>query len=217
VNINYKLVLLIAVFFFLHVAAELSYGSLIFSYVTERDLGGESTGRLMTSMFWGALTVGRLVAVPLAIYFKPRILLLADLIGWVVSIGLLLVWTDLLAVWIASFGMGFSLASMFPMTIAFAERRIAITGRITGLFFVGGSLGSMSIPLIIGNLFESDDASSNNPVSQFIGDLLPLQGPQYMMWIMLGLGVLALAVLTALVIYSPESSRLDAETLATEA
>jgi MFS family permease len=146
-------------------------------------------------------------------------LLLVDVLGWIASAGLLLLWTDLPAVWIASFGMGVSIASMFPMTLAFVERRMVITGRITGLFFIGSSFGSMTMPWLIGSLFDSDDpeAVSNNPVSRWIGDVLPLEGPQSMMWIILGLGLIALAVLLALVIYSPESSRLDAETLATEA
>jgi MFS family permease len=38
--------------------------------------------------------------------------------------------------------------------IAVAERQLTITGRITGWFFVGGSLGNMSIPWLIGQLFE---------------------------------------------------------------
>jgi fucose permease len=50
--------------------------------------------------------------------------------------------------------MGVGIAPMFPTSISLAERRMAITGQVTGWFLVGASLGSMSIPLLIGQLFE---------------------------------------------------------------
>jgi fucose permease len=47
------------------------------------------------------------------------------------------------------------MASIFPIMISLAERRMTITGRITSWFFVGASTGSMSLPWLIGQLFES--------------------------------------------------------------
>jgi len=47
------------------------------------------------------------------------------------------------------------MASIFPMMLSFAERRMSITGRITGWFFVGASAGGMTLPWLIGQLFES--------------------------------------------------------------
>ncbi len=75
--------------------------------------------------------------------------------------------------------MGLSIAPMFPTSISLAERRMAITGRVTGWFLVGASLGSMSMPLLIGQLFE--------PI-----------GPQVVMIIILIDVLLALGVLVAI-------------------
>ena len=50
--------------------------------------------------------------------------------------------------------MGISMASIFPVTITLAERRMPITGQTTSWFFVGVGLGSMLMPWLIGQLFE---------------------------------------------------------------
>ncbi len=50
--------------------------------------------------------------------------------------------------------MGMSMASIFPTSINFAERNMDITGRITSWFFIGGSIGSMFFPWLIGQFFE---------------------------------------------------------------
>ncbi len=50
--------------------------------------------------------------------------------------------------------MGISMASVFPVTITLAERRMPITGQTTSWFFVGVGLGSMLMPWLIGQLFE---------------------------------------------------------------
>ena len=46
------------------------------------------------------------------------------------------------------------MASIFPTAISFAERRLPITGRVTGWFLVAASSGAMSVPWLIGQLFE---------------------------------------------------------------
>jgi len=46
------------------------------------------------------------------------------------------------------------MASIFPTTLTLAERRMTITGRVTGWFIVGASAGSMSLPWLVGQLFE---------------------------------------------------------------
>ena len=46
------------------------------------------------------------------------------------------------------------MASVFPTTFSLAERRMTITGRITSYFFVGVTLGAMTVPWLIGQLFD---------------------------------------------------------------
>jgi branched-subunit amino acid permease len=74
------------------------------------------------------------------------------------------------------------MASLFPSTITFAGRRLNITGRITGWFFIGVGAGSMVFPWSIGQVFET-------------------VGPQSMMVIIVIAILLALAVLGILMRY----------------
>jgi fucose permease len=46
------------------------------------------------------------------------------------------------------------MAAIFPTTVTLAGTWMPITGRVTGWFFVGSSLGGMTIPWLIGQLFE---------------------------------------------------------------
>ena len=150
------LILMVAILFFLHVGVELGFGGWIFSYAVATRIGPDTIARLLNSTFWGALTLGRLVSIPLAVKIRPKTMLLLDLLGAAASIGLLLLLPDWSpAVWIGTFGLGFSIASMFPATLNFAERRMPITGSVTAILLVGANAGSMTLPWLIGQLFET--------------------------------------------------------------
>ena len=47
------------------------------------------------------------------------------------------------------------MASAFAALMSMGEHHIAITGRVTSFFLVGASLGSMTVPWLIGQSFES--------------------------------------------------------------
>lgn len=153
--VNGPLVALFALFFFVYVGAEIGYGGWIFTYTVARGLGSETIAAYLTSAFWGALTAGRLLSIPLAARLRPRAILGLDLAGCLGSVAVILLWPQsLAAVWLGTLGLGLSMASIFPTTFSLAERHIPISGRVTGWFFVGASLGGMSLPWLIGQLFE---------------------------------------------------------------
>ena len=112
--------------------------------------------------------------------FRSSILLWADLIGCLLSIILILLLPHSpTAIWVGTIGVGFSMASMFPMMMTLAERRLGLTGKITGLFLIGASLGGMTVPWLIGQLFEG-------------------VGPVVTMWVILVVMVLAVGVYYAI-------------------
>ncbi len=149
------LVALFVACFFFYVGAEIGFGAWVFTYARTLGLADEVAAAYLTSAFWGALTLGRLLAIPLAARFRPRTLLAADLTGCLVSVGLvLLLPRSTEALWIGAIGAGLSMASVFPTLMNLAGRRLRLTGRVTSLFFVGASLGGMFLPWLIGQLFE---------------------------------------------------------------
>ena len=150
------LVVLIASFFFLYVGSETSFGGWIATYAKVAGLGDATTAAYLTSVFWGALTLGRLLSIPLAARLRPRTLLFADLVGCLLSVLVVIAWPGApAALWIGTFGAGFSMASLFPTMISFAGRHMTTTGKTTAWFFVGASSGGMIIPWLIGQWFES--------------------------------------------------------------
>jgi fucose permease len=153
---NPLIVVLVAFVLLLYVGAESSVGGWIYTYATATGLGSESNAAYLTSLFWGVLAAGRLLSILLVTRFSPRTMLIADWLGCLVSVGVMVVLDKAsLAVWAGTFGIGLSMASIFPLMLTFAEQRVSITGRVTGWFLVGSSVGGMTLPWLIGQLFES--------------------------------------------------------------
>jgi fucose permease len=147
---------LIAIFFFLHVAAEISYGSWIYTYSLTKKLADEVSAGYLTSAFWGSFTFGRLVTTFLALKVSTKAQLGGSVVGALLSLLVLLIWSDsVAAVWIATFAYGISLAGLFPGSITLASENLHMTGAVTGIFLVGTSLGAMVVPWLIGQFFES--------------------------------------------------------------
>ena len=170
---------LTAIFFFMHVGAELSFAGWIFSYAEEAGKS-ETTARVLNSLFWGGLVVGRIVAIPLSRRLAPVRMLQIDLGGAVASIGLMAVLPNWpLSIWIGTIGFGASVASMFATSINYAEQRMTITSHVTSLFLVGGSAGSMSLPWLVGQYFES-------------------RGPESMVYVITGASLAAVALFLAM-------------------
>lgn len=164
---NRRLVGLVTLIFFLQGGAEISFGSWIFAYATAYALPPE-TAAYATSAFWGGLAVGRLVGIPMAARVRPRWMLLGGLTGCLVSVaGLLIGAGSPVTVWLGTISLGLSTATVLPTTLAMAMRRMPVTGRVIGWFFVGGSAGSILLPWLIGQAFE--------PI-----------GPQALPWLLMG-------------------------------
>lgn len=149
------LILFTAAILFFYVGAEIGFGGWIYTYALELNLANATTAAYLTSAFWGAFTIGRLVSIPMATRFRPRVLMLTDFIGCLLGIGIIVLLSQSqIALWGGAVLVGISMASVFPTTISLAERRMTITGQTTSLFFIGVGLGSMLIPWLMGQLIE---------------------------------------------------------------
>jgi FHS family Na+ dependent glucose MFS transporter 1 len=149
------LVVLVSLFLFCYSGASNCFGGWVYTYALRLELATPVTAAYLTSVYWGALTAGRLISIPLAMRFKPALLLWVDLLGSLASVVLILLWSpDPLAIWVGSAGLGLFLASMFPTAVSYAGQRMAVTGQVTAWFSVGASLGSLVLPLAVGQFFE---------------------------------------------------------------
>jgi MFS transporter, FHS family, Na+ dependent glucose transporter 1 len=152
---NSRLVFLIALFLFLYVGAEVSFAGWIFTYTVELKLSSTTTAAYLTSLFWGSLTIGRMLTIPLATRFKAQAILFGSLAGGLLCLILMLgISHSFATLLVATIGLGLSMASIFPTTFSFAGRHLAISGKVTGWFVFGSSAGAMLIPLLIGQAFK---------------------------------------------------------------
>ncbi len=146
---------LVVLFFFLYAGFEVGYSGWVYTYGLQRHHFEPATAAYLASVFWGMLTLGRLAIIPLAGRLHPRTILLGALLGGLFNLGLLLALGAIPVVtWIATAGLGLAAAGVFPNMLAFAGRYLPVTGRNTSWFFVGASLGAMTLPWLLGRFFE---------------------------------------------------------------
>lgn len=167
-----QIVLKTALLLGLCVGAEVSCGGLITLYATTGDCQlSEAEGQYLAAIFWGCLTVGRLLAVPLSFTLSAASILAADVIVCVLALILFLVHAVAAAeghfslscklFYCATATLGFGLASMFPTALMQAETLIrrsnstgsgggGLSGRSTSVIMVGSATGEMLVPVIIG-------------------------------------------------------------------
>lgn len=186
--LNVVLVALFVACFFFYVGSEVAFGSWVYNYAVRLSLADEVTAAYLTSAFWGALTLGRLVAIPLAARLRPRTILFINLGGGLLSLAIIITFSaSALVLWAGTLGLGLSMASTFPTLMNLAGRRLTMTGLVTSFFFVGGSLGAMTGPWLIGQLFE--------PI-----------GPHTAPLVVLGAVGLNCAAFIALILYAPRGA-----------
>lgn len=144
------------VFFAAFDGAQNAYGGWIYSFAVETKIADAAAASVLTSVYWGALTISRLASIPLALRFKPRSMLIGNISGCILGLSLAVLSNgSSLFVWLATILVGLSVGSFFPTALSFASEVLVITGQFTSLIFVGVSLGGMLLPWLIGQFFET--------------------------------------------------------------
>lgn len=154
--VNWRLTLMVMLFMCVYVGAEVGIGGWLYTYAVEMGLANMTSAAYLTSVYWGAFMVGRVLSIPIATRFRPRVILWTDLIGCVISVALMaLLPHSQWAIWVGAFGFGLFVASIFPTVLTWAERRMNMSGLVTSMFFVGSSIGAIFFPWFIGQLIDA--------------------------------------------------------------
>jgi FHS family Na+ dependent glucose MFS transporter 1 len=157
--------LLIVFFFLVYVGLEVGFGNWIYTFSTRLHLANEAEAAYLTSAFWGAFTIGRLIGIGVSSRLRPQTILLIDLAGSLLAFVILLLWpASPLALWVGTIVLGLSIASIFATAMTFAEQRMRLTGVLIGWILLGGGIGGMFFPWLIGQLFERISPHITMPV-----------------------------------------------------
>lgn len=150
---HYALIILLSIFFFFYVGAEVTYGSYIFTYAKTYCTMNESEAAGLNSVFWGAFAACRGMAICFAACSYPGSMILISIIcSTVSSLFLVLFNTHTVALWLGSAVYGASMAAIFPSGISWIEQYTTIEGKSASLFVIGAALGEMCIPAVVGFL-----------------------------------------------------------------
>ena len=180
-NFTQYILILLCVFYFLYVGAEVGYGGFIYTFAVHHPTlsftASEATH--LNALFWGAFAMGRGMSICIASYLSPLNMLIIDLIGCLLSSFALAIQADTSSsiLWCATAILGLSMASLFPAGISWLESHAPVTGNMTSLLIVGAAFGEMAIPLLLGKLF-----------------ILESVGPMSLMYVMCVISTLTAAI-----------------------
>jgi FHS family Na+ dependent glucose MFS transporter 1 len=154
-----------ALFLFFYVGAEITFGGWVYTYAITLHLTNAVQAAYLTSIFWLAFTVGRLISVPAALRFSPRQIIPVALAGGAGFLCLLILAPASPAVlWITAAGIGFCMAPIWPTGYTLAGQSVPLTARVSSLILLGDSIGGMVLPGLMGVLMERAGAAAMTPV-----------------------------------------------------
>lgn len=174
-NVAFGLSLIICIsFYFVHViGGERAYGKFLFSYAYELNLMDKDQASILQSLFWLSFTTGRLLGIPLTKYLPLSVVITGDICLNIFSACMLALFANenVNVLWICTCLMGFGISVGFPNGMSWANIHLMMNSVAVMVLIVGGSCGGFVYQYLTGYLFEND-------------------GPQTLMYVMVGYGAL---------------------------
>ncbi|MGZ4681814.1 MAG: MFS transporter [Acidimicrobiales bacterium] len=150
-----RTLLIVSAFFFLYVGVEIGFAGWVHTYAEAIHLGGESTAAALNATFWGAFLLGRLLAVGVATRVRSGPMLGAAGLISILGAAVLAVSDGRAApVWAGTVLFGLAIAPLYPTMLAYVGDHFPLTGSATSWFVAGSAVGGLTLPWMIGQLFD---------------------------------------------------------------
>ena len=143
-------------YFFLFIMNNV-FGSLVAVFVIKGLDWTVQRGAVITSIFYGALGICRLLGVPLSYVVSPRFMLNTCLLS-VCAAYILMMFVPSLgdtAMFVSVAAAGFSVSTVYGSMFLFAAQYIMVTGFVSGVCLSGGCLGMMVGFYLVGYPLEN--------------------------------------------------------------
>ncbi len=116
---------------------------------------GAAAGANVASIFWGTFTIGRFIAVVLAMCVSPQRLLVCCCAVAAACIGAF-AWhaESLPAIQVIAGLYGLGIAPMFSAAMTSAQEYVHISGRAASILVCGSSIGKSTLPLAVTTCFS---------------------------------------------------------------
>ena len=143
-------------FYFFYIWYESIPGGYISAFVIKGLHWPVHKGPLLTSVFWGALGIGRVLGVPISFIFSPSTMIAFN-ITLTTTAFIVMLFSSMMPeymLWISVAAAGFGMSTTFGSAILWTSNYITITGSVGSLFIIGNSCGAMSCAPLTGFLFR---------------------------------------------------------------
>nr|XP_012615365.1 major facilitator superfamily domain-containing protein 4A isoform X2 [Microcebus murinus] len=159
-------------FFAIHVTAALvlfmtdgltgAYSAFVYSYAVEKPLSvGHKAAGYLPSLFWGFITLGRLVSIPVSSRMKPATMVLINVVGVVMTFLVLLIFSyNVVFLFVGTASLGLFLSSTFPSVLAYTEDMLQYRGCATTVLVTGAGIGEMVLQMLVGSIFQAQGSYS---------------------------------------------------------
>ncbi|TRY97586.1 hypothetical protein DNTS_016392 [Danionella cerebrum] len=139
-----------------------SFTGFVYSYAVEDPLNLlHKTAGYLSCVFWAAITIGRLSAIPLSYRFKPLRLLIISQVGVVLTILLLLVFSSSsVFLFLGTCCLGLFISSIFPCMLALTEDILDYRGCATTVLVSCAGMGEMLLQVVVGSVMHSQGSFS---------------------------------------------------------
>lgn len=141
----------LAILFYLYVGAENAVAGWIAMYTDRLHVAAGTLWAATPSVFWGALLIGRALAVPVLRRVSEARLLPAGLLMAAIGVVGLIGANSMASVVVGTAIAGLGLSSVFPLLVAKISHHFGEAGpRVAGPIFACGGLGGATLPWLVG-------------------------------------------------------------------
>ncbi|XP_012678015.2 major facilitator superfamily domain-containing protein 4A [Clupea harengus] len=139
-----------------------AYEGFVYSYAVAEPLSmPHKTAGYLTSVFWAAITVGRLASIPMTYYFKPSRQLTVNQVGVIFTLlMLLMLYSSAAFLFVGTLALGLCISSVYPCMLAYTEDMLNYKGCATTVLVTSASMGEMLLQLLVGSVMHSKGSYS---------------------------------------------------------
>uniref|UniRef100_A0A8C6V2A4 Major facilitator superfamily domain-containing protein 4A n=1 Tax=Neogobius melanostomus TaxID=47308 RepID=A0A8C6V2A4_9GOBI len=139
-----------------------AYAGFVYTYAVSPPMSlPNHTAGYLASIFWAAITVGRLLSIPLSYRFQPVRLLMFNLAGAIVTVLMLLIFcTSSAFLYAGTCLCGLFLSSIFPCMLAYTEDILDYQGCATSVLVTSAGMGEMVMQVLVGQIIQTKGSYS---------------------------------------------------------
>ncbi len=142
--------------FFCYVGAETGLNSWLITYLVEQGVMEANKAPLILSVLWGSIIFGRITVAYISRFIRKDLLLAGACLSMFLFVGLFLLNKTPALTIILMVAIGFSMAGIYPTTVANASYILSGTAMASGILFSGGGLGASVVPYVAGAIAENN-------------------------------------------------------------